>query len=103
MAHKVAWADSAVGDLTEAVEYIARDSPSYAATFATRAVRAAESLSEFSERGRRVPEFRDENVRQLIVVNYRLIYRVSATAVHIIAFVHTARDLPAYVRDMRLD
>ncbi|HEX7191345.1 MAG TPA: type II toxin-antitoxin system RelE/ParE family toxin [Thermoanaerobaculia bacterium] len=99
MAYKVAWAESALDDLTEAVEYIARDSPGYAASVATRAVRAAESLSELPHRGRRVPEFHDEHVREIIVVNYRMIYHVSATMVNIIAFVHAARDLAAYVRD----
>jgi len=100
VAHKVAWAESALDDLTEAVEYIARDSPNYAATLAVRATRAAESLSELPNRGRRVPEFRDETVREIIVVSHRMIYRVSAMTVHIIAFVHTARDLSAYVREM---
>lgn len=99
MAYKVAWAESALDDLTEAIEYIARDSPNYAASLAVRATRAAESLSVLPNRGRRVPEFRDETVREIIVVSYRLIYRVSATTVHVIAFVHTARDLSGYVRE----
>jgi hypothetical protein len=35
VAHEVVWAQSAVADLLEAVEYIAKDSPSYAAALAT--------------------------------------------------------------------
>lgn len=37
MAYEIEWAESALAGLTEAVEYIARDSPSYAAkTYATK-------------------------------------------------------------------
>ena len=46
MAYEVEWAESALAGLVEAVEYIARDSPSYAASLAILADRAASSLSE---------------------------------------------------------
>jgi len=85
--------------LVEAIEYIARDSPSYAAALAVRAERAGASLNELPHRGRRVPEYKDPNVRELIVSNHRLIYRVAANSVTIIAFVHTARDLPRLVEE----
>jgi toxin ParE1/3/4 len=98
VAHEVGWAESALAGLTEAVEYIARDSPSYAASLAVRADQAALSLSEFPSRGRIVREYRDHAVRELIVSSkYRLIYRIAANKVSVIAFVHTARDLAALV------
>jgi len=61
----VAWAESAVASLVDAIEYIARDSPSYAAAFAARAETAAASLATFPERGRRVRELDDPDVREL--------------------------------------
>ena len=87
------WAESALVSLIDAIEYIARDSPSYAAAFASRAELAAASLAEFPDRGRRVGEFEDPAVRELIVGSYRLIYRVRATQVLILALVHKSRDL----------
>lgn len=94
MAHEVVWAQSAVNDLIEAVEYIAKDSPSYAATLASRASAAANSLTDLASRGHRVREFRDPNIRELIVGrSYRLIYKVTEGSVVIISFVHVARDL----------
>ena len=95
MAHEVAWAESAIAGLVEVVEYISRDSPSYAAGIALQAERAAASLAELPDRGRRVPEFRDLSVRELSVSRYRLIYRVQPKKVVILAFVHKARDLGA--------
>lgn len=100
MAYEIEWAESAVAGLVEAVEYIARDSPSYAASLAVQADRAASSLSEFPRRGRLVHEYQDPAVREIFVgKSYRLIYRIGAQRVSIIAFVHTSRDLAKFVED----
>ena len=93
MDYEVEWTESAVVGLLDAIEYIARDSPSYAATLAVRAERAGASLSSLPDRGRRVTEFHDPDVRELQVGSYRLIYRVGSRRVWILAFVHKARDL----------
>lgn len=93
MAYEIEWAESAVESLVDAIEFIGRDSPSYAAALAVRAERAAASLAELPDRGRRVGEFHDPEVRELIVDSYRLIYRVRARKVVLLAFVHKARDL----------
>jgi len=93
VAYEVEWAESAVTSLVDTIEYIARDSPSYAAALAIRADRAAISLQQLPDRGRRVAEFDDPSVRELTVDSYRLIYRVRATKVTLLAFVHKSRDL----------
>ena len=97
MAYEIAWAESAVASLVDAIEYIARDSPSYAAAFAVRAERAAASLGTFPERGRRVPEFNDPAVREISAGSHRLIYRVTQNRVLLLAFVHRSRDLATLV------
>jgi plasmid stabilization system protein ParE len=99
VAYEIDWAESAIAGLVEAIEYIAKDSPSYAAALAVRAERAGASLSELPHRGRRVPEYKDPNVRELIVGHHRLIYRVGIDTVLVLAFVHTARDLPKFVEE----
>lgn len=43
--------------------------------------------------GRAVPEWEDEQVREHIVYHYRLIYRVRANQIIILAVVHGARQL----------
>jgi toxin ParE1/3/4 len=100
VAYEIEWAESAIASLEEAVEYIARDSPSYAAALAVRAERAASSLSELPHRGRLVGEYNDPAVREIFVSkSYRLIYRVGTRVVSIIAFVHTARDLAKFIAE----
>jgi plasmid stabilization system protein ParE len=79
--------------LDEALAYIARDSHAAAERLLIEALDAASSLGVFSERGRLVPELNQPNVRELFVQRYRLLYEVTASEVHILAFVHGARDL----------
>jgi toxin ParE1/3/4 len=93
MARSVAWAESAWSDLEDVAEYIAKDSPHYAASFVREARDAARSLVGLAERGRSVPEFNDPSIRELFVGSYRLIYQVTRQAIHIIGFIHGARDL----------
>jgi len=98
VACEVEWAESTIAALVEQLDYIARDSPSYAATLSIRAGQAAASLDHFPGRGRVVPEYHDQTVREIQVSSYRLIYRVAGDKVRIIAFVHTARNLAALIR-----
>jgi plasmid stabilization system protein ParE len=79
--------------LDDAVSYVAQDSHPAAQRLLIQALEAASSLEVFSKRGRIVPEFNQSNVRQLLVQRYRLLYEVVQTEVHILAFVHAAREL----------
>jgi plasmid stabilization system protein ParE len=56
VARRVVWTEPAADDLVETVEYIARDSPAFAATLAQRICGAGDSLAELSERGRPYPD-----------------------------------------------
>jgi plasmid stabilization system protein ParE len=100
VAYSIKWAEAALLSVAEAAEYIAKDSPSYAAALIANADRAANSLVQFPERGRVVPEYRETSVRELFVGRYRLIYRITASAVTVVAFVHGARDLAALIPDI---
>lgn len=66
MAHRVAWSRRALSDLEEIADYIAADSPTYAAIVVQKIVNLAKTLRQFPRAGRKVPEFDDENVRELI-------------------------------------
>jgi toxin ParE1/3/4 len=50
-------------------------------------------LAQFPRSGRIVPEYDDENVRELIVYSYRIIYRLQENEVVIAAVVHGRRNL----------
>lgn len=93
MARKIIWSFEAVSDLDALAEYIAKDSPFYAAAFIQEALEAGYSLFEFSERGRIVPELCHPNIREILVRDYRLIYHIQEASITILAFIHGARDL----------
>jgi plasmid stabilization system protein ParE len=58
--------------------------------------------SEFANRGRVVPEFGDQSIRELFLGSQRMIYQVTAERVFIIGLVHGARDLAAaWLRENR--
>ena len=92
MDRKVIWSDTAVTDLDAAAEFISKDSPAYAATFVLRSIDAARSLGDLAERGRVVPEFKDETMREIFVQSYRLVYQVEEKRVSVLALIHGRRD-----------
>ena len=90
---KVRWTIGARRDLHEIINYIAEDSPAYAAHFAERITLAVDRLETFPKLGRMVPEYQDASVRELIVGHYRIVYRLQGSRVGIAAIAHASRDL----------
>ena len=82
--------------LDEAVAYVGEDSLDAALRLLDKALDAAASLATLSERGRRVPEIDDTNTRELFVKRHRLIYQVQKTEIHVLAFLHGARDFATW-------
>ena len=95
MAQRVIWTETAWIDLETIADYIARDSPYYAASFVREIRDHARSLSRMAMRGHVVPEIGDKQIRELIIRSYRLIYRVEKSRVAVLAIVHGGRDLKA--------
>jgi len=89
----IRWSVGAGEDLREVVEYIARDSATYAAAMAGRIVTAVEKLRHHPRLGRMVPEYQDPTIRELIVGNYRVVYRLRGERIGIVAVVHGSQDI----------
>ena len=90
---KIRWTVGARRDLNEIVNYIGEDSPAYAINFAERIILAVDRLETFPKLGRIVPEYQDTNIRELIVGNYRVVYRIQGNHIGIAAIAHASRDL----------
>ncbi len=93
MARTVIWSHEAAADLEAIADYIARDSTFYAASFVLEVREASRSLKEFSERGRIVPELSNPSIRELLIKDYRLIYRIEQSRIDILGLIHGRRDL----------
>ena len=91
---QISWLHEAKQDLKEIFEYIALDSTIYASLQIDRIYQKVEILKTQPQIGKQVSELERSDIRELIVGNYRIIYRVlSKTQIHILMVHHGARDL----------
>ncbi len=90
---KIEWTEPAISDLESIREYIAKDSEYYASRFIGKILEAVEQVGHFPEMGRRVPEAEEENVRELLFQNYRIMYRAQPQRILILTVIHAARDI----------
>jgi plasmid stabilization system protein ParE len=86
---QIVWTDEAVANLDAIVTYVGAFNPAAAQHLARRMIEVADSLAEFSERGRDVGDGRRE---MTIVRPYILRYRPTAERVYILRIRHSARS-----------
>jgi plasmid stabilization system protein ParE len=89
---RVTWSPQAASDLESICDFIARDSIVFARLTAKRVIETAERAARFPKSGRVVPEIDDANLREKIVGNYRLIYRLKPGRIEIVTVIHGARS-----------
>ncbi|QEN04350.1 type II toxin-antitoxin system RelE/ParE family toxin [Thiospirochaeta perfilievii] len=87
----IIWTTLAKSDLKEIFKYIARDSLYYGESFVKKIQYETKKLKDFPKMGRIVPEFNDENLREIIFQNYRIIYKIRDEEVAILTIFHLAR------------
>jgi addiction module RelE/StbE family toxin len=93
MASGIGWSQRALRDVEGIADYIAKDSPAYAAVVVRNIIAQTKMLSQFPRSGRKVPEFDDDGIRELLAYSYRIIYRIEQDRVIISAVIHGKRTL----------
>ena len=88
---RLVWSPLADAQVDDAVAFIAADDPAAALAWLERMLERVRSLADYPDSGRVVPELQREDVRELIVPPYRILYRRTADAVEIAAIRHGAR------------
>jgi addiction module RelE/StbE family toxin len=81
---KIVWTNEALKKLIEIEDYIAADSPNRAQEFILNLINRAESLTDYPEAGRVVPEFVLPEIREILLKNYRIVYRIKETRIEIL-------------------
>ena len=96
MAYKLTWSPAARDDLHDIVIFIARDNPNRAMSFGYELISETDRVHEFPELGRIVPEYRNENIREILFRPYRIVYRVDhdRKLCEIARVWHSARGIP---------
>ena len=90
---QVRWTPQAADDFEAIAEFISIDSPPYAQLFALNVFKAIERLNSFPRSGRVVPELGNAAIREIILGNYRIVYRLRKDLVEILTVYHGARLL----------
>ena len=85
---EINWVPQALDDIETIADFIAHDSPHYAQLFATKVFDSVERLQVFPESGRIVPEMNQENIREIILGNYRIIFSILEDTVLILRIGH---------------
>ena len=91
MAERVVWSPEAAASFEKIVEYIAVNSHNYAALFARKVLELTAALESFPNVGRIVPEYSNDNLRELFHGNYRIVYRIKKGLIEVVALSHAAR------------
>ena len=73
---KITWSPLAVDQVRDIASYIALDKPATAIKWAEKIFNSVEILSDNPESGRVVSEINKKEIRELVLGNYRLIYKV---------------------------
>ena len=91
---KVCWTDEALRHLDNIYRHIAEDAPVYARRMVDKITQRSRQIGAFPQSGRMVPEYQDIEIREVVEPPYRIVYRVTADRVDVLAVFHGARLLP---------
>ena len=96
MAVQIIWSPSARQDLLDLKDYISLDSPEIAKRFVSSLFDAVERLVDFPLTGHVVPEFDNEQIREVIKRPCRIVYRINKQqdVIEIVRVWHSARGIP---------
>ena len=81
---KIFWTKEALLRLQDIEEYISRDNPVAAIEFVDKLVSVAETIVDYPEKGRIVPELSIEKIREVLHKNYRIVYLIKKNSIDIL-------------------
>jgi len=91
---QIRWTKLAVEDLKSISDYISRDSIRYAKMQVLKLKTRTKLLKTNPLAGKPVPEYENQQFRELIEGNYRIIYKViDKNRIDILTIHHSSRDL----------
>jgi addiction module RelE/StbE family toxin len=92
----VEWSEPASKDLENIINYISQDSVDTAITIFSKIQSKCNTLYQFPDRGRIVPELKTYGIlsyRELVISPWRVIYRTSDQKVYVLAVIDSRRNM----------
>ena len=91
---QINWTDSANNDINNIIDFLAKQSPAFAKIQIQRIFDKTKLLETLPRLGRVVPELEYENVREILIGPYRIVYHiVSDKRIDILAIHHSSKPL----------
>ncbi len=91
---KLRWTHRARQDLVEIGRYIAQDKPEAARRWVERLRQRARAAAAMPHSGRKVPEVNREDVREVLVRRYRIVYQIHESEIRVLTVFEGHRLLP---------
>jgi len=98
---KLRWTSRARRNLIEVGHYIARDKPEAARRWVDRLRKRARAAAKQPRAGRQVPEIGRDDVREVLVGHYRIVYEIHKAEIRILAVFEGHRLLPSNLDSTR--
>ncbi|NDY94903.1 type II toxin-antitoxin system RelE/ParE family toxin [Wenzhouxiangella limi] len=96
----VIWSAEAQAQLAAIHEHVAENDPQAAEALIKRLVARVVQLETVPFSGRRVPEYPDDDLRELLLRPYRIIYRQRDERVEVVTVMHYRQLLPINPHDL---
>jgi plasmid stabilization system protein ParE len=95
--NKLRWTLRAQTDLLEIARFIARDNPEAATRWIAILRKRARAAARMPRAGRRVPELGRDDVREVVVQRYRIVYQLAPDGIVVLVVFESHRQLPVGV------
>jgi len=97
---RVYWTDRAKARLRLIHNYIAEDSPKTALQVVDRITSRSQQLNALPRSGRQIPEYQQQDVRELLIKPYRIIYRIKPDQIDVLTVMHYRQVLPQDIKQL---
>ncbi len=85
---KINWSPLSLDRILEIANYIAEDKPGASNNWVESVFKSAERLVKFPESGRIVSEIKRTEIREILLGNYRIIYRIENDLISVLTVRH---------------
>jgi toxin ParE1/3/4 len=89
----IRWTERASADALGIFDYITDQSPAYAESVYERILGRPLQLTVHPRSGAVVAELGRDDIRELFVYSFRLIYRIAGDEIHVLTVIHGSRKL----------
>jgi addiction module RelE/StbE family toxin len=89
----IIWTPRARADLKAIYEHIAKDAPINAKTVTQALVNKTQLSLQHPQIGKKVAELNDDNLREISLYSWRILYHIQPDRIYVLTLVHKRRNL----------